>query len=201
MVVERTRLFRYLPLAAAGFAFTIASTSAFFAGTKAGWATIDASAMFSTPMFRRFVAPALTAQCEWLDYSLYHLDGTQAVHHLADRADHEVQRGRGALADDRRRHEAALAETPPAAKTRRALIQINMDRWRWLPRDMGDERIEVNIPDFELAVIRNGAVTHRTRVIVGKEQTPTPIFSVFTTSAVRRYSSYSAAFPIQVLAF
>jgi len=42
----------------------------------------DASAMFSTQMFRRFVMPALTQQCEWLDHSLYHLDGTQAVRHL-----------------------------------------------------------------------------------------------------------------------
>ncbi len=52
-----------------------------------------------------------------------------------------------------------------------------MERWRWLPRDLGDNRVEVNIPDFELAVIRDGAVTHRARIIVGKEQTPTPIFS------------------------
>jgi len=42
----------------------------------------DASAMFSPKMFRRFVVPALTAQCEWLDHSLYHLDGTQAMVHL-----------------------------------------------------------------------------------------------------------------------
>ncbi|HEV2435291.1 MAG TPA: hypothetical protein VG077_04775 [Verrucomicrobiae bacterium] len=42
----------------------------------------DASAMFSPKMYRRFVAPALTAQCEWLDHSLYHLDGTQALIHL-----------------------------------------------------------------------------------------------------------------------
>ena len=42
----------------------------------------DASAMFSPRMYRRFVVPALTAQCEWLDYSLYHLDGTQAMVHL-----------------------------------------------------------------------------------------------------------------------
>lgn len=42
----------------------------------------DASAMFSPDMYRRFVVPALTAQCEWLDNSLYHLDGTQAVVHL-----------------------------------------------------------------------------------------------------------------------
>ncbi|MFP4443238.1 MAG: hypothetical protein ACLFST_08975 [Spirochaetia bacterium] len=42
----------------------------------------DASAMFSPEMFRQFVVPALTEQCEWLDYSLYHLDGTQCICHL-----------------------------------------------------------------------------------------------------------------------
>jgi hypothetical protein len=42
----------------------------------------DSSAMFSPKMYQRFVVPALTAQCEWLDYSLYHLDGTQAMVHL-----------------------------------------------------------------------------------------------------------------------
>jgi hypothetical protein len=42
----------------------------------------DASAMFSPEMYQRFVVPALTAQCEWLDNSIYHLDGTQAVCHL-----------------------------------------------------------------------------------------------------------------------
>ncbi|MGJ0506574.1 MAG: L,D-transpeptidase family protein [Methylocystis sp.] len=65
----------------------------------------------------------------------------------------------------------------PSTSHLEAEIIANMERWRWLPRDMGEERIEVNIPDFELAVIRYGAVTHRARVIVGKEQTPTPIFS------------------------
>ena len=42
----------------------------------------DCSAMISPQMYRRFVVPALTAQCEWLDNSLYHLDGTQAMRHL-----------------------------------------------------------------------------------------------------------------------
>jgi hypothetical protein len=42
----------------------------------------DAAAMFSPAMFRRFVVPALTEQCEWLDHSLFHLDGTQAMCHL-----------------------------------------------------------------------------------------------------------------------
>ena len=42
----------------------------------------DACAMFSPAMFARFVAPAMTAQCEWLDYSIYHLDGSQCIVHL-----------------------------------------------------------------------------------------------------------------------
>lgn len=42
----------------------------------------DASAMFSPDMFKEFAVPALTEQCRWLDNSLYHLDGTQAMCHL-----------------------------------------------------------------------------------------------------------------------
>jgi hypothetical protein len=42
----------------------------------------DASAMFSPEMYKQFVVPALTAQCKWLDNSIYHLDGTQAMCHL-----------------------------------------------------------------------------------------------------------------------
>ncbi len=42
----------------------------------------DASAMFSPDMFQRFVVPSLAEQCRWLDHSLYHLDGTQALCHL-----------------------------------------------------------------------------------------------------------------------
>jgi len=42
----------------------------------------DFSAMISAHMFRQFVVPYLAEQCAWLDFSLYHLDGTTALHHL-----------------------------------------------------------------------------------------------------------------------
>jgi hypothetical protein len=42
----------------------------------------DFSLMISPAMFRRIVVPPLTAQCEWLDYSMYHLDGTGGIKHL-----------------------------------------------------------------------------------------------------------------------
>lgn len=42
----------------------------------------DACAMFGPAMFRRFVTPALTEQCDWLDYALYHLDGEDCLVNL-----------------------------------------------------------------------------------------------------------------------
>ena len=42
----------------------------------------DASAMISPDMFNELLVPALTEQCRFLDYSMYHLDGTQAICHL-----------------------------------------------------------------------------------------------------------------------
>jgi hypothetical protein len=42
----------------------------------------DISATFSVKMFRRFVQPYLAEQVRWLDYSLYHLDGTTCLQHV-----------------------------------------------------------------------------------------------------------------------
>ena len=42
----------------------------------------DFACMISVDMFDRFVAPALQTQCDWLDYAMFHLDGTNAMQHL-----------------------------------------------------------------------------------------------------------------------
>lgn len=42
----------------------------------------DASIMLSPASFRELVVPALTVQCEWLDYAMFHLDGTACMRHL-----------------------------------------------------------------------------------------------------------------------
>ncbi len=56
-------------------------------------------------------------------------------------------------------------------------ITDNMERWRWMPRDLGDRYIKVNVPDFRLEVVEGGRVVHAQRVVVGKEQSRTPSFS------------------------
>jgi murein L,D-transpeptidase YcbB/YkuD len=57
------------------------------------------------------------------------------------------------------------------------LILLNMERWRWLPHDLGSLYVNVNVPEFIARVIKNGTVVHATRVVVGKPDTQTPIFS------------------------
>jgi L,D-transpeptidase YcbB len=64
----------------------------------------------------------------------------------------------------------------PSARQRAAIL-ANMEMWRWEPRDMGERRIEVNVADFSVAALEGDRVLLQSRVIVGKPQTPTPIFS------------------------
>ena len=73
--------------------------------------------------------------------------------------------------------EAAAPASAAAPARRIAMILANMEMWRWEPRAMGDERIEINIPDFSLKVMSGDDLVHRARVIVGKPDSPTPIFS------------------------
>ncbi len=73
--------------------------------------------------------------------------------------------------------DALSGGAPPAPARRDAMILANMEMWRWEPRAMGDERIEINIPDFSLRVMNGDDLVHQARVIVGKPDTPTPVFS------------------------
>ncbi len=56
-------------------------------------------------------------------------------------------------------------------------VELNLERRRWLPRDPGMPRIEVNIPDFTFAFIDSNEVKLRMRVVVGQRTHPTPVFS------------------------
>lgn len=59
---------------------------------------------------------------------------------------------------------------------RRQSIARNMERWRWLPRSLGEDYVLVNVPRFEAGLWRGGELADSWRVIVGKRSTPTPVF-------------------------
>ncbi len=66
-------------------------------------------------------------------------------------------------------------ETGSPARIRSVLI--NMERWRWLPHDLGAFYVMVNIPEFMLRVVEDDKPVFTTRVVVGKTNKQTPIFS------------------------
>ena len=47
-------------------------------------------------------------------------------------------------------------------------ILANMERWRWLPRDLGTAYVMVNIPDYTLTVVNKGKPVWSTRIVVGQ---------------------------------
>ncbi|MGZ3195549.1 MAG: L,D-transpeptidase family protein [Croceibacterium sp.] len=70
---------------------------------------------------------------------------------------------------------AELANTPASDVKRRKLIRANMDRWRWLARDLGGQYLITNIPEFELRLTVNDHIIRTYKTIVGKPgKTATP---------------------------
>jgi murein L,D-transpeptidase YcbB/YkuD len=77
-----------------------------------------------------------------------------------------------------------LNATPMANKARRALIQANMDRWRWLARDLGTVYLMTNVPEFQLRLVVKDKILRTYKTVVGKPgRTATPQLAE-TVSAV-----------------
>lgn len=68
---------------------------------------------------------------------------------------------------------------PKTADPKRDVDRIiaNMERWRWLPEDLGDFYIFNNIPEYQSRIIKNGEEALKVKMIVGQPSWPTPIMS------------------------
>ena len=56
-------------------------------------------------------------------------------------------------------------------------IVVNMERWRWFPRDLGDIHVIVNVPDFTLTLYNHGSVYWHSKIVAGKPGKATPMIS------------------------
>jgi L,D-transpeptidase YcbB len=56
-------------------------------------------------------------------------------------------------------------------------LALNMERWRWMPEDLGAFHVWDNIPEFTTRVLKNSEIVHSAKIIVGKPETQTVIFS------------------------
>jgi murein L,D-transpeptidase YcbB/YkuD len=65
----------------------------------------------------------------------------------------------------------------PNREQRIASVVATMERWRWMPRDLGKTHVVLNIPDFHLRVMNDQAMVWTTRVVVGKPSQATPVLT------------------------
>lgn len=81
------------------------------------------------------------------------------------------------------------APAPPATNQSKIdRILINMERWRWVPADLGEFHVWDNVPEFLTRIVKNGKVIHTDEIIVGQPSWPTPMFSADMKTIVFRPS-------------
>ena len=78
----------------------------------------------------------------------------------------------------------ALQVAPKTETNKINRIRLNMDRWRWLPRDLGQKYIIVNVPAYHATLVENGATRWKHRAIAGAMKTPTPQLTATATGVI-----------------
>lgn len=63
-------------------------------------------------------------------------------------------------------------------------LRLNLDRWRWLPRDLGPKYVIVNVPAYTVSIVEGGTTLNRRRAVAGALKTPTPQLSAVITGAI-----------------
>jgi len=72
---------------------------------------------------------------------------------------------------------ATLAAMNVPIETRIAQVRANLERWRWMPDDLGARHFFVNIPSYHVLAREDGKTALDIRVVVGKPGHETPVFS------------------------
>jgi murein L,D-transpeptidase YcbB/YkuD len=93
-----------------------------------------------------------------------------------DQAVRRFQKRHGLLIDGMVGHETLAALNVPV-EGRIKIITFNMERLRWLPRDLGERYVFINIANFELNIVEGEQILSTMRVVVGRKARPTPIFT------------------------
>lgn len=88
---------------------------------------------------------------------------------------------RHGLAQDGTVGPETLAALNVPVERRIAQMALNMERRRWMPADLGERYVFVNLADFTLKVVEGPKTVHDARVIVGKPYFRTPVFSGMMT--------------------
>ena len=89
----------------------------------------------------------------------------------------KLQKQKGLPANGQLTPQTVQAINGPARERDADIIMVNMERLRWMPRDLGKTHVIVNIPDYSLRVMRDQKLYWNTKIVVGKPSQATPIMS------------------------
>jgi len=142
-----------------------------------GWGTVDPGAMLKpgakdprVPQIRTLLQA--TGDYEWAkapgDPLVYDQQLVIAVQRFQGRHGLEAKGNIG--------NQTIQAMNVPASE-RVKQIMLNMERWRWMPDNLGDDHIIVNIAAFELQQVQEDTIVDRMKVVVGAPATQTPEFT------------------------
>lgn len=110
-------------------------------------------------------------------------NGSELFDESLRKAVREFQADHGLRADGIAGSSTTMVMSAPVEKIIRQ-IKLNLDRWRWLPDDLGEPYILVNMADFKLCVIESSRTVMEMGVIIGKPYRQTPSFSSRITHMV-----------------
>lgn len=110
---------------------------------------------------------ARLAAAGWTDPELFDEELVRALEHFQMR--HTLHED-GAFGPN------TLAALNVPVEERSEAVRLNLDRWRWLPRELGDEFLLVNVAGFELELVSGDRVLESMNVVVGRTANSTPLF-------------------------
>jgi murein L,D-transpeptidase YcbB/YkuD len=109
-----------------------------------------------------------------------YLQSLHPTHEQFARLRQALLKARGKDADSAQQE----ADAKPASDKDVKRIIVNMERWRWMPEDLGNVYVWNNSPEFMLYIVKDGKTIYSDKTLVGTSKYATPVFDADMTSII-----------------
>jgi L,D-transpeptidase YcbB len=145
--------------------------------TTGGWSSVPLGDSLKPGMTDDARVPLLRARLFLTDGAPQHGSGTAGFYDQGLANAVKWFQKRHGLTDDGVVGKATVAALNVPVDERISEIVVAMERWRWMPENLGRDHLIVNIAGFDLRHVTDGRLVDRMAVVVGKPYSRTPVFS------------------------